>query len=321
MVLALALGAASAAETQSTGATPAFPARPIRFIVPNAAGGSTDLVARTVAHKAGEGLGQQVVIDNRPGSGGIIGTELVAKAQADGHTLLMGTIGNLAISPHLYRKLAYDPIKDFAPVTQLASAAYMLVIHPSVPAKSVKELVALARSRPSQLNYASAGSGTGSHLSAELFRSVAGIALVHVPYKGGTPAITDVIAGQVQIMLNGIPSSMPHLKSGRIRALAVTTARRSPAAPELPTMAEAGYPGAESTSWTGVLAPAGTPASVIARLNTDFVRALRTPEVSARLSADGAVPVGSSAAEFAAYLRSELVKWRKVVKASGATVN
>jgi len=321
MVLALALGAASAAEAQSTGATPAFPARPIRFIVPNAAGGSTDLVARTVAHKAGEGLGQQVVIDNRPGSGGIIGTELVAKAQADGHTLLMGTIGNLAISPHLYRKLAYDPIKDFAPVTQLASAAYMLVIHPSVPAKSVKELVALARSRPSQLNYASAGSGTGSHLSAELFRSAAGIALVHVPYKGGTPAITDVIAGQVQIMLNGIPSSMPHLKSGRIRALAVTTARRSPAAPELPTMAEAGYPGAESTSWTGVLAPAGTPAGVIARLNTEFVRALRTPEVSARLSADGAVPVGSSAAEFAAYLRSELVKWRKVVKASGATVN
>ncbi|MBI3916602.1 MAG: tripartite tricarboxylate transporter substrate binding protein [Betaproteobacteria bacterium] len=321
MVLALALGAASAAEAQSAGATAAFPARPIRFIVPNAAGGSTDLVARTVAHKAGEGLGQQIVIDNRPGSGGIIGTELVAKAQADGHTLLMGTIGNLAISPHLYRKLAYDPIKDFAPVTQLASAAYMLVIHPSVPAKSVKELVALARSRPSQLNYASAGSGTGSHLSAELFRSVAGIALVHVPYKGGTPAITDVIGGQVQIMLNGIPSSLPHLKTGRIRALAVTTTTRSPAAPELPTMAEAGYPGAESTSWTGVLAPAGTPAGVIARLNADFVQALRTPEVSARLSADGAVPVGSSAAEFAAYLRSELVKWGKVVRASGATVN
>jgi tripartite-type tricarboxylate transporter receptor subunit TctC len=321
LALACVLGAGTLPSAQEPGVAADFPARPIRFIVPNAAGGSTDLVARTVAQKLGESVGQQIVIDNRPGSGGIIGTELVARAQADGHTLLMGTIGNLAISPHLYHKLAYDPVRDFAPITQLASAAYMLVIHPSVPARSVKELVALARSRPSQLNYASAGSGTGSHLSAELFRSVAGIALVHVPYKGGTPAITDVIAGQVQIMLNGIPSSLPHLKTGRIRALAVTTATRSPAAPELPTMAEAGYAGAESTSWTGVLAPAGTPGAIIARLNTEFVRALRTPEVSGRLSADGAVPVGSSAAEFAAYLRSELVKWGKVVRASSATVN
>jgi tripartite-type tricarboxylate transporter receptor subunit TctC len=322
LAAATAINAAAALGAVHASAAPAeFPARPIRFIVPNAAGGSTDLVARTVAQKVGEGMGQQIVIDNRPGSGGIIGTELVAKAQPDGYTLLMGTIGNLAISPHLYRRLAYDPIRDFAPVTQLASAAYMLVVHPSVPAKSVAELVALAKSRPSQLNYASAGSGTGSHLSAELFRSVAGIAVVHVPYKGGTPAITDVIAGQVQMMLNGIPSSMPHLKAGRIRALAVTTAARSPAAPELPTMAEAGYPGAESTSWTGVLAPAGTPVRVVARLNSEFVRALRAPEASARLSADGAVPVGSSAAEFASYLRSELAKWGQVVKISGATVN
>ena len=317
----MGLGPAGATEAQSIAAAAGFPARPIRFIVPNAAGGSTDLVARTVAQKVGESLGQQIVVDNRPGSGGIVGTELVAKATGDGYTLLMGTIGNLAISPHLYRKLAYDPLRDFSPITQLASAAYMLVIHPSVPAKTVAELVALAKARPAQLNYASAGSGTGSHLSAELFRSVAGITLVHVPYKGGTPAITDVIAGQVQIMLNGIPSSVPHLKTGRIRALAVTTATRSPAAPELPTMAESGYPGAVSTSWTGVLAPSGTPANVIARLNAEFVRALRTPEVSARLSADGAVPVGSSSGEFAAYLRSELVKWGKVVKASGAVVN
>ena len=186
-------------SAQEPGVAADFPARPIRFIVPNAAGGSTDLVARTVAQKIGESLGQQIVIDNRPGSGGIIGTELVAKAQPDGHTLLMGTIGNLAISPHLYHKLAYDPVRDFAPITQLASAAYMLVIHPSVPARSVKELVALAKARPSQLNYASAGSGTGSHLSAELFRSVAGIALVHVPYKGGTPAITDVIGDKCRL--------------------------------------------------------------------------------------------------------------------------
>lgn len=306
---------------QAHAAEPAFPTRPIRFIVPNAAGGSTDLVARSVAQKVAESFGQQIVVDNRPGSGGIIGTELVAKAAPDGYTLLMGTIGNLAISPHLYRKLTYDPVRDFAPITQLASAAYMLVTHPSLPVKNVRELVALARAKPGQMSYASAGSGTGSHLSAELFRSAAKVDLLHVPYKGGTPALTDVIAGHVQIMFNGIPSSMPHLKTGRIRALAVTTSTRSPAAPELMTMAEAGYPGAESTSWTGVLAPAGTPATVIARLNTEFVRALRSPEVSARLSADGAVPVGSSAADFAAYLRSELVKWGKVVRESRATVN
>ena len=314
--VALAHACANAAEPP---AYSSFPSRPIRFIVPNGAGGTTDLVARSVAPKLADMLGQQVVIDNRPGSAGIVGTEIVARAAPDGHTLLMGTIGNIAISPALYRKLAYAPLRDFAPVTQLAAAAYMVLLHPTVAAKSMKELAALAKAKPGALNFGSAGSGTGSHLAAELFKSVAGVDLVHVPYKGGSPAMTDVISGQLQLMFNGIPSSMPHLRGGRVRALAVTTATRSAAAPELPTIAEAGFAGAEATSWTGILVPAGTPAPVIAKLNAAFVKALQFPDVVARLSADGAAPVGSSAAEFGVYIKSELAKWGKVVKASGAS--
>jgi tripartite-type tricarboxylate transporter receptor subunit TctC len=314
--LGLSLAAASAlAQAQS------YPSRPIRFIVPNAAGGTTDLVARTVAQRVSESIGQQLIVDNRPGSGGIIGTETVAKSTPDGYTLLMATIGNIAISPHLYAKLGYDAVRDFSPITQLASAAYMLIAHPSLPARSVKDLVAAAKSSPGQLNYASAGSGTGSHLAAELFKSVAQVNIVHVPYKGGTPGLLDVIAGNVQIMFNGIPSSMPHLKAGRIKAYAVTTSARSPAAPELPTIAESGYPGAEATSWTGVLAPAGTPTSIIERLHAEFAKVLQQPDVQARLSADGAVPVGSTPREFSQYIKTELAKWGKVVKASGATAN
>jgi tripartite-type tricarboxylate transporter receptor subunit TctC len=319
-LIAAALGLSLVTESALVHAQ-SYPARPIRFIVPNAAGGTTDLVARTVAQKVSESIGQQLIVDNRPGSGGIVATEMVAKSTADGYTLLMATIGNMAISPHLYAKLGYDPVRDFSPVTQLASAAYMLIGHPAVPAQSVKALVALAKSRPGQLNYASAGSGTGSHLAAELFKSVAQVDIVHVPYKGGTPGLLDVIAGNVQIMFNGIPSSMPHLKSARVKAFAVTTPARSPAAPELPTVAESGYPGAEATSWTGVLAPAGTPPAVLTRLHAEFTKVLKDPEIQTRLSADGAVPVGSTPQQFAQYIRSELVKWGKVVKASGATAN
>jgi len=305
-------------STQASAAELPFPSRPIRFIVPNGAGGTTDLVARSVAPKLADMLGQQVVVDNRPGSGGIVGTEIVARAAPDGHTLLMGTIGNIAISPALYRKLSYDPLRDFAPVTQLASAAYMLLVHPALAVKSVKDLAALAKAKPGTLNFGSAGSGTGSHLAAELFKSVAGIDIVHVPYKGGGPALTDLIAGQLQLVFNGIPSSMPHHRNGRVRALAVTTPARSTVAPELPTMTEAGFPGAEATSWTGILVPAGTPAPVVVKLNAAFVKALRFPDVAARLAADGATPVGNSTTEFDAYIRSELLKWAKVVKASGA---
>src|SRR5688572_14823220 len=222
---AAVIGVALAGVVTPAGAAEApYPSRPLRFIVPNGAGGTTDLVARAVAPKLADRLGQQVVVDNRPGSGGIVGTEIVARAAADGHTLLMGTIGNIAISPALYRKLSYDPLRDFAPVTQLASAAYMLLVQPALAAKSVKELAALAKAKPGTLNFGSAGSGTGSHLAAELFKSVAAIDIVHVPYKGGAPALTDLISGQLQLFFNGIPSSMPHYRNGRVRALAVTTA-------------------------------------------------------------------------------------------------
>lgn len=295
-----------------------FPNRPLRLIVPNGAGGSTDLVARTTAAKLAAALGQQVIVDNRGGSGGIIGTEIVAKSAADGYTLLIGTIGNLAISPHLYRKLPYDPLRDFAPVTQLTAAAYMLLINPSLPARSLREFITYAKTKPGQLSYASAGSGTGSHLSTVLFLSVAGLDVTHVPYKGGAPGVTDLISNQVQMMFNGITSSLPHISSGRIRALAVSSPARVAVAPDLPTLAEAGLTGAEATSWTGVLAPSGTPPAIVTRLNTELRAILQLPEIRSRLIADGAEPVGSSAAAFGAYIRVELAKWGKVVQATGA---
>ncbi len=295
-----------------------FPNRPLRLIVPNGAGGSTDLVARTVASKLAESLGQQVIIDNRGGSGGIIGTEIVAKAAPDGHTLLVGTIGNLAISPHLYRKLPYDPLRDFAPVTQLSAAAYMLLVNPSLPAKSLREFVVYAKTKSGQLSYASAGNGTGSHLSTVLFMSIAGIELAHVPYKGGAPGLTDLIANQVQMMFNGIPASLPHISGGRIRALAVSSAVRVAVAPELPTFTESGFGGAEATSWTGILAPTGTPSPIITRLNTELRAILQLPEIRSRLIADGAEPAGNSPAAFGIYIKTELEKWSKVVRATGA---
>ena len=295
-----------------------FPSRPLRVIVPNGAGGSTDLVARTIANKLADALGQQIIVDNRGGSGGIIGTELVAKAAADGHTLLVGTIGNLAISPHLYRKLPYDPLRDFAPITRLTAAAYMLLVNPGLPPKSLRDFVAYAKSRNGQLSYASAGNGTGSHLSTVLFLSVAGIELAHVPYKGGGPGITDLISNQVQMMFNGIPASLPHIASGRIRALAVSSPNRVAVASELPTFAEAGFSGAEATSWTGLLAPAGTAAKIIDRLNTELRTILQSPDIRAKLLADGAEPAAGTSAAFAAYIKSELDKWGKVVRATGA---
>ena len=295
-----------------------YPSRPLRLIVPNGAGGSTDLVARTVANKLADALHQQVIVDNRGGSGGIIGTEIVAKAAPDGHTLLVGTIGNLAISPHLYRKLPYDPLRDFAPVTQLSAAAYMMLINPSLPARSVRDFVNYAKSRPGQTSYASAGNGTGSHLSTVLFLSVAGLDIAHVPYKGGAPGITDLIANQVQMMFNGIPSSLPHIASGRIRALAVSSPTRVAVAPELPTFTEAGYAGAEATSWTGVLAPAGTPSAVVARLNTELRAILQSADIRSRLLADGAEPAGSTPAAFSAYIKTELAKWGGVGRTTGA---
>lgn len=307
--LALLAGPAPAAS---------YPVKPIRFIVPNGMGGSTDLVARSIAQKMSDSMGQQVIVDNRPGSGGIVGTELVARSAADGYTLLMGTIGNLAISPHLHPKLGYDPVRDFAPVSQLAASAYLLVVHPAVPAQSVSELVALAKAKPRAMNYASAGSGTGSHLAMELFKSATGTDIVHVPYRGGTAGMNDVLGGHVQMAFNGIPSTVPHWRAQRIRVLAVTTARRSGVLPDVPTVAEAGYPGAEATSWTALVVPTGTPREIIGRLHQEVVKAVASPEIRKRLMADGAEPVGGTPAQFSAYLKSELAKWGEVVKRSGA---
>jgi tripartite-type tricarboxylate transporter receptor subunit TctC len=315
----LALAAAGACVAAAPGAD--YPNKSIRLIVPNGVGGSTDLVSRTLAQKLSEGLGQAIIVDNRGGSGGIIGTEMVARAQPDGYTLLIGTIGNLAISPHLYKKLGYDALKDFAPVAQFSAAAYMVLVHPTLPAKSVKELVALARARPGQLRYASAGSGTGSHLATELFLSVAAIKVTHVPYKSGAAMTTSVLSDESQLAFNGITSSLPPMRGGKVRVLAVTTPERVAVAPEIPTIAEAGFPAAVSTSWTGLLAPAGTPKAVIAKLNAEVRKALQSADVKNVLTSAGAEPIAATPEQFAAYLKTELVKWGKVVRATGATAD
>lgn len=297
-----------------------YPSKPVRMVVPFPPGGTTDILARAVGQKLSEAWGQQVVIDNRPGAGGNIGTDIVAKAPADGYTLLMGTVGTHAINASLYAKLPFDPIKDFAPVALVASVPNVLVVNATIPATSVKELIALAKSKPGQLNFASSGNGTSIHLSGELFKSMTGTSILHIPYKGSSPALADLIGGQTNMMFDNLPSSMGHIKSGKLRALAVTSAKRSPALPDVPTIAEAGVAGYEASSWFGVLAPAGTPKEIVAKINADIVKALGVPEIKERLSSQGAEPVGNTPEQFAAYIGTELVKWAKVVKDSGAKI-
>jgi tripartite-type tricarboxylate transporter receptor subunit TctC len=293
-----------------------YPAHPVRFIVPSAAGGGTDIIARAVSLKLSEALGQQFVVDNRPGAGQMIGIELAAKAPPDGHTILMAA-STLAINPVMYKKVPYDPLRDFAPVTQAASLPNVLVVHPSLPVNSLAELIAYAKARPGELNFASAGIGTSPQMSIELLKSMAGIDMVHIPYKGTAPGVVDLLAGQVKVMAPNVLTALPHIKSGKLRALAVTSGKRSRALPEIPTVAEAGLPGYDSTQWYGVLAPAGTPREIVARLHGEIVRALRDPEVGKRLEADGAEAVGSSPEEFSAFIRSETEKWAKVARAAG----
>ncbi len=296
----------------------AYPVRPIRFIVPFAPGGSTDTLARTLSIKLGEALGQQVVVDNRAGGNGNIGTDLVAHAVPDGYTILLGYIANLAIGPSLYAKLPFDPVKDFAPITQLAVAPNIVVVHPSVPVKNFQEFIAYARANPAKINFASAAIASPGHLSGELLNLAAGIHMQHVPYKGSGQAVIDLVGGQVQAMVSGMSSVMPHIKAGRLRPLAVTGAARSPALPELPTIAESGFPKFEATAWYGVLAPAGTPPAIVTRLHDEIVRALKLPDVKERLEYVGFEIVGSTPAAFGAYIKSEIKKWAPVVKASGA---
>jgi tripartite-type tricarboxylate transporter receptor subunit TctC len=298
-----------------------YPDKPIRVIVPVPAGGTPDVVARMVAPGLASLLGQQLVIDNRGGAGGLIGGELAARAVPDGYTLFFSSPGALVILPHLQKQVAYDAIKDFAPVCLVSIGPFLLITHPALPVKSVKDLLALAKAGPGKLNYASAGNGAANHLAMELFKSMAGVNITHVPYKGAPQAITDLIGGSVNLMFNSIPPVLQHVKSGRLKLLGVSSAQRSPQLPDVPTVAEAGVAGYESTTWFGLLAPAKTPKQIVARLNELMVKVVRSPELKSQLESQGYDPVGGSAAEFAAFIRVESEKYAKVVKISGAKVD
>ena len=304
-------------DVERPAAAQSYPQKPVRLVVGVPAGGTTDVVARLVGQKIGEQLGQQVVIDNRGGAGGNIGAELVAKAPPDGYTLFLATIGTMTINPNLYRKMPFDTLRDFAAISQLTSMPQLLVVHPSVPVKTVKELISYAKSRPGQLNFASGGSGTAIHLAGELFKTMANVDMAHVAYKGGGPAMTDLIGGQVSLMFDQILTALPHVQSGRLRALGVTTGKRSPAAPDTPTIAEAGLPGYAVTTWHGLLAPAGTPGEIVNRPSTETAKALQSPDIRDRFAAQGVDAVSSTPEQFAAMMKSELEKWRKVIAASG----
>ncbi len=309
--LAVVVGAILAAIIPHVSAAQSYPHKPVRLIVPFGPGGPGDTVGRMISKKLTESLGQSVVVDNRSGATTIIGTELAAKSAPDGYTLLLISTTH-AVNPSLFKKLPYDPIKDFAPVTLITSTPFMLVIHPSVAASSVSELVALARSRPGQLNYGSSGNGSSIHLTTELLKTAAKIEMAHVPYKGSGPAFIDLIGGQVQLLFSSTVSSLPHVKSGKVRGLAITSLKRAPSLPTIPTIAES-YPGFESSSWFGMLVPAMTPKPIIERLLADTRTALKSSEVSHALTSQGAEPGGSPPAEFAAYFQSEIKKWARVI--------
>ncbi len=310
-------GNVCAAQAAATGAAAAYPSRPIRFVVPFAAGGPSDVMARTLGQKMNQDWGQPVVIDNRTGAAGIIGADIVAKSAPDGHTLLMAQVGD-TISMSLYSKLPYNFEKDFAPITLVGQTPFILVTHLSVPAKTVQELIALAKSKPGSLSFASGGTGVASHLAGELFKSTAGIDVVHVPYKGQAPATADLLGGQVAFMFNNPITSLVHIKASRLRALAVSTAKRFTGLPDVPTVAESGLAEFDVGFWLGTLAPAGTPRVIIDKLNAEMVRIVGLPDVVERLAALGVETVGNSPAEFARVIHADAVRWAKVVKASGA---
>jgi len=306
LVLALTLAESSAAQ--------GYPVKPIRFVVPYAPGGNTDILSRLLGQKLNEAWRQQVIIDNRPGAAGTVGAELVARAPADGYTLIMGSFGNIIVANSLYKNLKYDPLKDFAPVALVSLPPGVLVEHPAVPAQNVRELIAYAKSNPGRLNYGSPGSGAWNHLFFELFKTSAGVSIVHVPYKGIAPAVVDLLGGQVQLAISAFPTALPHVRSGKLRALAVTSAKRSGLMTDVPTIAESGLPGYEAAGWFGVLAPAGTPPSVVTKLNTEINRILELPEVKASLASDGAEPAGGSPAQMADSARAASIKWGKIIR-------
>jgi tripartite-type tricarboxylate transporter receptor subunit TctC len=305
----------------ATAQSPAYPVKPIRLIVPFTPGGSTDILGRSVAQGLTEALGQQVIVDNRPGAGGSIGAEAAAKAAPDGYTLLMGHIGTLAVNPSLYPKLGYDPIRDFAPITLFAKVPNILVVHPSVPVKTLQELLAVGRTKPGTLNYASGGSGSAAHLAVEYLKLETKTDFVHVPYKGTGPAMGDLIGGQVNFTMTGLVPALPHVRSGKLRPIAVASPTRHPLVPDVPTIAESGVPGFDATQWYGVAAPAGTPAAIVDRLALEVKKSLDRPDFKKRLEAEGAEPVGNTPAEFAAIIKSEIVRWRRVIVEGKVSVN
>jgi tripartite-type tricarboxylate transporter receptor subunit TctC len=314
--LVFSLGAVGTAFAQG-----AYPSKPIRIVVPFAAAGTTDILARAVGNEMQKAMGQPVVVENRPGAGGNLGSDVVAKAAPDGYTLLVGAVSPQAINVTLYPKMPYDVMRDFVHITLIAAVPNVLEVHPSVPVKTVKELIALAKSKPGQLTYASSGSGTSIHLSAELFKTMAGVDMLHIPYKGSGPAITDLVGGQVQLMFDNLPSSIAQIKAGKLRAIAVTTLKRSPALPDVPTIAESGLPGYDASSWFGMHAPAGTSKDIVQKLYQVVSKSLHTSEMTERLATQGAEAVGNTPEEFTEFVRAEIAKWAKVVKASGARVD
>lgn len=318
-VLLLMTGILAAATTAH--AQQQYPSRPVRFIVPFSPGGASDTAARIVGQKLAERLGQQFVIDNRPGAGGTIGTELAVKAAPDGYTLLMASSTELAINPHIYPKLSYDTLRDFVPVALVASTPLILVVHPSLPAKSPRELVALAKARPGQINYASSGNGSTVHLAGEMLQRAADVRMTHVPHKGSAPAVTSVMNGESQLMLPAMPAALPQARSGKLRALAVTSAKRVAAASDLPTLVESGYPGMEIVIWNGVVAPARTPAEITARLSAEIAAVLALPDLVQGFARQGAEVTSASAAVFGGYIKSEFAKFAKIVKDSGARID
>ena len=319
-LIAVCIAVAATAHAQPAGKPGGvYPSKPVRLIVPFAPGGSNDIMARITAQKFTETFGQQVIVDNRAGASGIVGTDIAAKAPPDGYTLLMMSL-TLTVNPSLYKKLPYNTEKDLAPVTLVASAPLMLVVHPSLPAKSVNELIGFAKANPGKLNFGSGGPGTTPHLAGEMLKMMAKVQMTHVPYKGGGPALADLVGGQIQLMLENIPSTLPHVKAGRLRALAVSGLKRSPLVPDLPTLDEAGLKGYEIVGWNGLFVPSGTPQSIIAYLHGLTVKALAQPDVKERLATLGAEGVGNTPEQFRGFLKAEIVKWARVVKEAGLKV-
>jgi tripartite-type tricarboxylate transporter receptor subunit TctC len=312
-IAAATMSAVASAQTP----VPPFPAKIVRLVVPFAPGGSTDIIARLIGQKLTEAWGQTVIVENRPGGGGNVGVDYVAKSAPDGYTLIFGHVGTFGFGPSLYSKLPYDAVKDFAPIILFAAVPNMLVVHPSLPARSVKELVALARARPGQLNYASSGNGSASHLAVEYFKLLTKTDIVAIPYRGTGPMLIDLMAGQTLLTITGVPPLAPHVQSGRLRPIAVGSTKRLAMFPKLPTIAESGYPDYEVTTWYGPLAPARTPRETILRINADLMKTLQRPDVRERLAAEGAEPLGSTPEQFGAYIQKEIARWSRVIRDTG----